>query len=67
MSLRPQPVPPVPQETARIARAAFPGGNPYLGGEDVGEREAVGPDEGAAEALLAGGAKAQQDERRAQG
>ena len=30
MSLRPQPVPPVPQETARIARAAFPAGNPYL-------------------------------------
>ncbi len=30
MSLRPGPVPPVPVETARVARAAFPGGNPYL-------------------------------------
>ena len=31
MSLRlPQPVPPVPDDTARIARAAFPGGNPYV-------------------------------------
>jgi transposase len=30
MSLRPGPVPPVPDETARGARAAFPGGNPYL-------------------------------------
>src|SRR5215208_2859980 len=31
MSLRRQhPIPPVPDETARIARAAFPKGNPYL-------------------------------------
>src|SRR5215204_6024281 len=31
MSLRlPQPVPPVPDDTARIARAAFPRGNPSL-------------------------------------
>lgn len=30
MSLRPGPVPPVPDETARVARAAFPGGNPYV-------------------------------------
>ena len=30
MSLRPQTVPPVPEETARIARAAFPKGNLYL-------------------------------------
>lgn len=30
MSLRPGPVPPVPAETARVARAAFPGGNVYL-------------------------------------
>jgi transposase len=31
MSLRPQhPVPPVPKQTARIARAAFPKSNPYL-------------------------------------
>ena len=31
MSLRPQrPVPPVPDATARVARAAFPAGNHYL-------------------------------------
>lgn len=30
MSLQPQAVPPVPAETARIARAAFPKGNLYL-------------------------------------
>ncbi len=30
MSLRPQTVPPVPEETARIARAAFPKGSFYL-------------------------------------
>jgi transposase len=31
MSLHPQhPIPPVPVETARVARAAFPKGNPYL-------------------------------------
>ena len=30
MSLRPQTVPPVPEETARIARAAFPKGNLYM-------------------------------------
>ena len=30
MSLRPQPVGPVPRETAHVARAAFPGGHPYL-------------------------------------
>ena len=30
MSLRPQTVPPVPEETARIARLAFPKGNLYL-------------------------------------
>lgn len=30
MSLRPQQVPPVPDETARVARAAFPSGNIYL-------------------------------------
>jgi transposase len=28
--LRPQPIVPVPEETARIAHAAFPKGNPYL-------------------------------------
>ena len=30
MSLQSQPVPPIPQETARVAQAAFPKGNPYL-------------------------------------
>ena len=30
MSLRPQPGSHVPEETARVARAAFPKGNPYL-------------------------------------
>ena len=31
MSLHPQhPIPPVPEQTARIARAAFPKGSPYL-------------------------------------
>ena len=31
MSLRPQqPLPPVPDDAARVARAAFPRGNPYL-------------------------------------
>jgi transposase len=30
MSLQPEPVPPVPEETARVARAAFPKGHPYL-------------------------------------
>ena len=30
MSLHPEPIGPVPEETARIARAAFAKGNPYL-------------------------------------
>ena len=30
MSLRPQPLTPVPDQTARVAYAAFPKGNPYL-------------------------------------
>ncbi len=30
MSLRPQPVQPVPEQTARVARTAFPKGNPYI-------------------------------------
>ena len=30
MSLKPHPIQPVPQETARVAHAAFPKGNPYL-------------------------------------
>jgi transposase len=30
MSLQPRPVPPVPDDTARVARAASPKGNPYL-------------------------------------
>ena len=32
--LRPQPLPPVPAETARIAHAAFPEGHPYLHAAD---------------------------------
>lgn len=27
MSLRPQPIGPIPEETARVTKAAFPGGN----------------------------------------
>jgi transposase len=30
MALHPQPPEPVPEDTARVARAAFPKGNPYL-------------------------------------
>src|SRR5512147_457070 len=30
MSLQPRPIPPIPDETARVARAAFPRGNTYL-------------------------------------
>jgi transposase len=30
MSLQPRPTPPVPDDTARVAHAAFPKGNPYL-------------------------------------
>ena len=30
MSLHPQPIAPVPEETARVAHAAFPKGHPYL-------------------------------------
>lgn len=30
MSLQPMAIPPVPQETARVARAAFPKGNSYM-------------------------------------
>ena len=30
MCLHPQPVPAIPAETARVARRAFPEGNPYL-------------------------------------
>jgi transposase len=30
MSLKPQPINPVPEETVRVARAAFPKGNLYL-------------------------------------
>jgi hypothetical protein len=35
MSLRPEPIEPVPEETARVARAAFPRGNPCLPLRDV--------------------------------
>ncbi len=37
MSLHPQPVGPVPEETARVARAAFPKGN-----RAIGMRDAIG-------------------------
>ena len=30
MSLRPEAIPPIPEETARVARAAFPRGNTYM-------------------------------------
>jgi hypothetical protein len=30
MSLNPRPIAPVPPETARVARAAFPNGNRYM-------------------------------------
>jgi hypothetical protein len=30
MSLKPSPIPVMPEDTARIARAAFPKGTPYL-------------------------------------
>jgi hypothetical protein len=30
MSMHPQPIDPIPEETARVARAAFPTGNPYM-------------------------------------
>jgi transposase len=30
MSLRPQPLPPVPEATAAAVQAAFPKGNPYV-------------------------------------
>ncbi len=36
--LRPQPLPPVPAETARVAHAAFPKGHPYLrAADELGE------------------------------
>ncbi len=34
MSLHPEPVPPVPEATARVAHAAFPDGHPYLAMRD---------------------------------
>ena len=43
MSLRSQPLPPIPAETARVARAAFPKGHPYLALAD--ELEALFADE----------------------
>lgn len=33
--LRPEPLPPVPAATARVARAAFPKGHPYLAAADA--------------------------------
>src|ERR671923_2965462 len=43
MSLRPELIGPVPEETARIARAAFPRGNPWLRLRD--ELGTIYPDE----------------------
>jgi transposase len=34
MSVHAQPIDPIPEETARVARAAFPKGNPYMGMRD---------------------------------
>src|SRR5207244_9569446 len=38
MSLRPEPVPAIPEETVRVARAAFPKGHPYLRMQETFER-----------------------------
>jgi transposase len=35
MSLHPKAIPPVPEETSRVARAAFPKGNIYLQIRDI--------------------------------
>ena len=35
MSLHPEPIGPVPEETAQVARAAFPRGNIYIQMRDV--------------------------------
>ncbi len=35
MSLKPQPIGPVPELTAYVAKAAFPDGNPYLSVRDA--------------------------------
>jgi transposase len=35
MSMHPQPIGPVPEDTARVARAAFPKGNLYMHIRDV--------------------------------
>jgi transposase len=35
MSMRPEPIGPVPEDTARVARAAFPKGNLYMQIRDV--------------------------------
>ena len=35
MSLRPEPIGPIPDETVRVARAAFPRGNPYMSMRDA--------------------------------
>src|SRR5262245_5743813 len=45
--LRPEPIGPVPAETARVARAAFPKGNPHLRLAD--EMGALFTDEGVAD------------------
>ena len=35
MSLKPQPIGPIPELTAYVAKAAFPDGNPYLSVRDA--------------------------------
>ncbi len=35
MSVNPEPIAPIPAETVRVAKAAFPKGNPYLTFRDV--------------------------------
>ena len=35
MSLKPQPIGPIPELTAYVAKAAFPGGNPYMSLRDT--------------------------------
>src|SRR5260370_15224613 len=57
MSLQPMPIAPVPEETVRIARAAFPKGNLYLTIRD--ELGTIYTDETFADLFPAGGQPAQ--------
>src|SRR5258708_17919203 len=58
MSLQPQALPPIPEETARVARALFPEGNRYLRLRD--ELGSIYTDEQFAALYPAGGQFAQQ-------